>query len=175
MRISGNRPKRGMTLSEVVIAIGVIAFVIPIILTMTGSANISRLSAEADTYSAWLAREVQREIISAWADPARGSVISSSLNYPAFADEASPEILAYDSDGNFLAKGTAEDLNSPTQIPKATYLVAIHGEAYSSPNFALGANSLSLLRIRILHPAKAPPAKRSDLHYQLISSRQGIL
>lgn len=175
MRISGKRPKRGMTLMEVVIAIGVVAFVMPIILTATGSANLSRLGAEADTRSAWLAREVQREVISAWADPARESVIDASLDFPEFADESSPEILAYDSDGNFLTKGASEDLSGPSKIPKATYLVAIHGEAHNPPNLAPGTDSLSLLTIRVLHPAKAPPAKRSDLHYHLISSRQGTL
>lgn len=174
MRTSGKRQKRGMTLMEVIIALGVVAFVMPIILTATGSANLSRLGAEADTRSAWLAREVQREVISAWADPARESVIETSLDFPQFADESSPEILAYDSDGNFLTKGAPEDLSGPSKIPKATYLVAIHGEAHSPPNLTHG-SSLSLLRIRVLHPAKAPPAKRSDLRYHLISSRQGTL
>jgi hypothetical protein len=164
-----------MTLMEVVIAIGVVAFAIPLILAATGSANSSRLSAEADTRSAWLARETQREIVSAWADPALESVFGASLDFPAFADEDSPEILAYDSDGNFLGKGTPEDLTGPCGIPKATYLVAVHGEAHLPANLAPGSESLSLLRIRVLHPAKASPAGRSDLRYQLISPRQGTL
>jgi len=171
--LSQKRPKRGMTLTEVVIALGVVAFAIPIILAATGSASSSRLSAEADTRSAWLAREVQREIISAWAD--RESVIAAPLDFPEFADEASPEILAYDSDGNFLAMGTAADLNAPSMIPKAAYLVAVHGVAHRPPNLAAGADSLSLLTIRVLHPAKVSPAKRSDLRYLLISPRKGIL
>ena len=175
MRLPGKSPKRGMTLTEVVIALGVVAFVIPIILAATGSANSSRLGAEADTRSAWLAREAQREIISAWADPERESAFGAPLDFPEFADESSPEILVYDAEGNFLAKGTAEDLSAPSRIPKATYLVAVHGEAHLPPHLAPGTNSLSLLRIRILHPAKAPPAKRSDLRYQIISPRQGIL
>lgn len=175
MRLSGKRPKNGMTLTEVVIAIGVVAFVIPIILAATGSANSSRLGAEADTRSAWLAREAQREILSAWADPAAESVFGASLDFPEFASGSSPEILAYDSDGNFLTKGTPQDLSGPSRIPKATYLVAVHGETHRPPNLAPGSNSLSLLTIRVLHPAKAAPAKRSDLRYQLISPRQGTL
>lgn len=163
-----------MTLMEVIIALGVVAFVMPIILTATGSANLSRLGAEADTRSAWLAQEARREVISAWADPAHESVIEAPLDFPQFADESSPEILAYDSDGNFLTKGAPEDLSGPSKIPKAAYLVAVHGEAHSPPNLTHG-SSLSLLRIRVIHPAKAPPAKRSDLRYHLISSRQGTL
>lgn len=172
-RKRSNRPKRGMTLMEVVIALGVVAFVIPIILAATGSAGSSRLSAEADTRSAWLAREVQREIISAWAE--RESVIGATLDFPEFADESAPEILAYDSDGNFLARGTPEDLSAPSKIPGAAYLIAVHGETHRPPNLAAGPDSLSLLTIRVLHPAKASPSKRSDLRYLLISPRQGIL
>jgi len=175
MKFSGKRPNPGMTLMEVVIALGVVAFVIPIVLTATGSANISRLSAEADTRSAWLAREVQREIISAWADPAPASAFGSALAFPVFATSTAPEILAYDSEGNFLAKGTAADLTSPSKIPNATYLVAVHGDSHRPPNLAAGPDTLSLLTIRVLHPAKAPAAKRSDLRYQIISPRQGTL
>lgn len=175
MKFPGKSPKRGMTLTEVIIALGVVGFVIPVILAATGSANISRLGAEADTRSAWLAREAQQEIISAWAEPARDSAFEAALAFPRFAEESSPEILIYDAEGNFLTKGTSADLSAPCRIPKATYLVAVHGEAHGPPNLAPGTDSLSLLRIRVLHPAKAAPAKRSDLRYTIISPRQGIL
>ncbi|MFM2199862.1 MAG: hypothetical protein RLZZ505_3294 [Verrucomicrobiota bacterium] len=164
-----------MALSEVVIAIGVVAFVIPLILAATGSANNTRLSAEADTRSAWLAREVQREILSAWAVPAPASAFGTSLNFPTFADATTPEILAFDSDGKFLVKGTPADLTAPSQIPNASYLIAVHGEAHRPPSLAVEHDKLSLLTIRVLHPAKAAAAKRSDLRYQIISPRHGTL
>jgi type II secretory pathway pseudopilin PulG len=163
-----------MTLMEVVIALGVVAFAIPLILAATGSAADTRRSAEADTRSAWLARQVQQEILAAWAEPQLPSVIDPAPAFPDFADEASPEILAYDSDGNFLAKGTADDLSAPSRIPKAVYLVTAYGEAYTPPGSA-AANSLSLIRIRVLHPAKATPGKRSTYRYNLINPRQGTL
>ena len=172
---SNARRCRGMTLSEVVIALGVVAFVIPMILTVTGTANSSRLSAEADTRSAWLAREVQREIVSAWVDPARDSAFGTSLTFPDFASSSSPEILAYDTEGNLLGKGSAQDLNSPSKIPDAAYLVAVHAEEHRPPNLAAGSQSLSLIQIRILHPAKSAPTKRSELRYEFMSPRQGTL
>ncbi len=58
----------GMTLMEVVIAIGVVAFVVPLILAATGSAGSSRRDAEADTRSAWIAKEVQRQMILKWSE-----------------------------------------------------------------------------------------------------------
>jgi type II secretory pathway pseudopilin PulG len=175
MKLTGMRPNPGMTLMEVVIALGVVAFVVPLILAATGSANSSRLSAEADTRSAWLAREVQREIISSWTVPAPQTSFGATLTFPVFATATAPEILAYDSDGKFLAKGSAADLSAPSKIPNASYLIAVHGEAHRPPNLAAGPDTLSLITIRVLHPAKAAAAKRSDLRYQIISPRQGIL
>lgn len=175
MKFTGKPQKRGMTLSEVVIALGVVAFVVPLILAATGSANSSRLSAEADTRSAWLAREVQQEIIYAWSVPAPASSFGAALTFPVFATATAPEILAYDSDGKFLAKGSAADLSAPSKIPNAIYLVAVHGEVHVPPNLAAGTNTLSFLTIRVLHPAKAAAAKRSDLRYHIISQRQGSL
>lgn len=173
-----NRPpkrriRRGMTLMEVVIAIGIVAFVIPVILTMTASSGDSLRNSEADTRSVWLVREVQREILSKWAEPARESVITESLTFPTFASEPSPLILAFDSGGKFLDEGTAQDLSAPSNIPKATYLVTVFGEAYNPPGGAGTPGFLSMLRIRVLHPAKSAPASRSAHRYSLITTRQG--
>ncbi|MFU8892223.1 MAG: type IV pilus modification PilV family protein [Luteolibacter sp.] len=168
-------PQRGLTLMEVVIAIGVIAFVIPLFLALSKSAGDSRLDAEADTRSAWIAREVQREILAAWAEPARASALASPIHFPDFASEAEPVMLAYDVEGNFLTNGGAEDFTGRCNIPNAVYLVAIHGEAYSPPGTPTGDSPLSLIQIRILHPAKAPPENRREYRYQLISTRSGIL
>lgn len=165
----------GMTLMEVVIALSVIAFAIPLILAAIGSANDTRGRAEADTRSAWLAREVEREIVSSWADPAPESAFGTPLTFPEFATAADPEILAYDSEGNFLEKGVSADLSSPSKTPKAAYLVAVHGETHRPLNIDTSPDSLSLLTIRVLHPAKAPAATRSDLRYHIISPRQGTL
>jgi len=165
----------GMTLMEVVIALGVIAFAVPLILAATGSASDMRGRAEADTRSAWIAREVQREIVSAWADPAPQSVFGNPLTFPVFATATEPEILAYDAEGSFIGKGAVEDLNGPSKIPKASYIVAVHGVSHSPPDLETSPNSLSLLTIRVLHPAKAPAATRSDLRYHIISQRQGTL
>lgn len=167
--------RRGLTLMEVVIAIAVIAFAIPLVLAMSKSAGDSRINAEADTRSAWLAREVQRGIIAAWANPPRPSVLGEAIDFPAFADETAPEILVYDSDGNFLTKGGNSDLNGRSTIPNATYLVAVHADAHIPSDAAVASDNLALIRIRILHPAKAQPGNRREFHYYLLSTRPGIL
>ncbi len=165
----------GMTLMEVVIAIGVVAFVIPLILAATGSAGTSRRNAEADTRSVWIAREVQRELIVSWGENPDKSIFETARTFPAFATNSTPDVLAFDSDGTFLTKGTAQDLTQASVIPDATYLVAIHSEAYTPPNAASTTTNLSILHIRILHPAKAKPDLRSEYRYNLVTTKTGIL
>lgn len=167
--------RRGMTLMEVVIAIGVIAFVVPLILAATGSAGDSRRNAGADTRSVWLAREVQRQVLSKWAEPARDSVITGSLTFPAFSSQAAPLVLAFDAEGEFIAEGSAQDLSAPSKIQKAAYLVAVHGESFTPPGGAGATGLFSLLQIRVLNPAKASPASRATYRYNLITTRQGTL
>jgi len=166
--------RRGMTMMEVVIAIGVLAFVVPMILTMTVTTGDSRRNAEADTRSVWLAREVQRQVLSKWAEPVRESVITVIPAFPAFASEAAPLVLAFDVNGKFISEGGAQDLSATSKIPKAAYLVTVYGETYSPPGGAGAPGLFSLLRIRVLHPAKSAPTKRSTYRYNLITTRQGI-
>lgn len=166
---------RGMTLMEVVIAIGVVAFVIPLILAATGSAGDARHNAEADTRSVWLAREVQRQVLLKWAEPARESVITDSIAFPIFSSEASPLVLAFDAEGKFISVGGAQDLSAPTKIPKAAYLVFVCGESYIPSGGASSADQFCLLHIRVLNPAKSTPGKRITYHYNLITARKGTL
>ncbi len=169
----------GMTLMEVVIAIAVVAFVVPLILAATGSAGSSRRSAEADTRSAWIARQVQQELIVSWGEHPEKSVFGTSLPFPKFPDvaepEKTPEILLFDSDGEFIAKGSGADLESASQVKDATYIVAAYSEEYNPPNLPAIANSLCILHIRIIHPAKANPGNRSTFRYNLITTKQGTL
>ena len=164
----------GMTLMEVVIALGVVAFVIPVILTIMASSGDSLRNAEADTRSVWLARAVQREVLSKWAQPERESVITGSLAFPAFASGAEPLVLAFDGEGKFISEGAAADLSTSSKIPGATYLVSVYAEAHAPAGLAVATGTFSILHIRVLHPAKSPPAKRSTFRYNLITTRQGI-
>lgn len=164
-----------MTLMEAVIAIGVIAFVVPLILAATASSGNSRRSAEADTRSAWLAREIQRQVLIKWSDDEGESIIDSSLSFPTFGSEGAPIILAFDIDGNFLEAAASIDLDRSSKIPKAVYLVSFYGEEHVPTNQPDLSTELSLLRIRIHSPATASPATRATFRYNLVTPRQGTL
>lgn len=164
-----------MTLMEVVIAIGVVAFVVPLILAATGSAGNSRRNAEADTRSAWIARQVQQELIVSWGEYPSESIFGEEKNFPSFASEEDPDVLLFDSDGEFLTKGSGADFTESSQVKDAAYVVALHAEEYTPPNLTATENPLTILRIRILHPAIANPGSRSTYRYNLITTKQGTL
>ncbi len=157
--------KSGMTLSEVVIAIGIIAFSVPLIVAATGGAHHSRQAADADTRSAWLVRDVQRKIMSEWAEAMKPSGYEITFPFPS-AD--TPEVameLRYKQDGALLV----EDAD------QATYLVKVEAEPYLPRLNQSKASSLARVSIQIQYPAKASPNKRKKLTYQFISTRDGIL
>ncbi len=168
---------RGMTLMEVVVAIGVAAFAVPLILAAVSSAGFSRRNAEADTRSVWIARQVQQEVLAAWAEPPRKSVISTSFPYPEGAARPPAKVLFYDRDGTFLAEGAPADLGSTITTPKAVYLVRIAAEKHVPPNFAASPTSsgLALLSLEVLYPASASPDKRSRYSFRVITTRHGSL
>jgi len=162
-----------MTLMEVVIAIGVVAFVIPLILAATGSAGSSRLNAEADTRSAWIGRQVHQELLVSWGEHPSESVFGEKLDFPRFASKDAPEILLYDSKCEFVAKGSAAELTTASRTPDVSYVVAIYAEEYNPPNLTVTTDPLCILRIQVIHPAKASPSSRSTYRYNLITSRIG--
>lgn len=192
---------RGLTLMEVVIAIAVMAISVPLVFTATTSANSSRRSAEADTRSVWLARETQREIITKWSDEpsiSGQSIITTPFGFPqnsptgeASGDGPGPftKVLIFGNEGAFISEGSTQDLDAPSLIPGATYLLALHAEPYTPPGIAPTASQPALAKVTIdvLSPATAPPGtpsidgrpgepgKRSLHRYTFITTRQGLL
>lgn len=160
---------------EVVIAIGVVAFVVPLILAATGSAGSSRRNAEADTRSAWIAREVQQQLIVSWGDFPTESIFGEGKGFPILAREDDPEVMLFDSDGEFVAPGNQGDLDRASQTADAAYVVSFYAEQYNPPNLPASTGSLCILRIEVIHPAKASPGSRGKYRYNLITSKQGTL
>lgn len=159
---------------EVVVALGVIAFTVPIILSATGAATSSKSSAEADTRSAWLAKEAQRQIIASW-DDGENSAISTDLDFPDFGSKAAPNILLYDIEGEFIAEGDSSDLTASSATDGAAYIVTFYGESHTPPNLTGSSDTLSYLHVKILHPAKAVPDLRKVYSYNILSPKGGVL
>ncbi len=157
--------KTGMTLSEVVIAIGIIAFSIPLIVAASGGAYHSLQAAEADTRSAWLVRDVRRNIMSGWAEAMESSDFEHAFPFPSVNSPKVVMELRYRQDGTLLVEDTDQ----------AIYIVKVEAEPYLPRLNQSKATSLARVSIQIQYPAKASPNKRKKLTYQFISTRDGVL
>lgn len=151
---------------EVVIAIGVVAFAIPLILVATSSVNTSRRDSEADTRSAWIAKHVQQQVIAKWMEPSVESEIESEFPFPQGASSQTTTVLGYDRDGNFLSEEASADLASPSAVPEAVFLASISAARHS--------DSTALVAITVQYPAKAAAENRSSFFYKFLTVRQGL-
>lgn len=173
-RVTGLQGKwhRGLTLMEAVIALGVIAMTVPIMLSASAVTSRTRRHAEADTRSAWIAREVQQELTHAW----RGmpsEMFPQKPSFPELATEEQPEILVFDAEGRYLSRATEVELQHGMAVGSAQYVVLLYAVAHPPANMTLGAlDSLAHVHLRVTHSARAPQAKRAVSCYSMLIPRQ---
>ena len=160
-----------MTLMEAVIALGIIAFAVPLVLSATAVSTRTRINAETDTRSAWLARTVQRELTDSWrALPS--AMFTPAPAFPTFASATAPEVLLFDAEGRFLTRGNSNDYTNGSRNGNAVYLVSVHSQRHSPANITTTENLLARVQITVAHNAKAPLAKRVPCSYTVLIPRQ---
>lgn len=162
---------RGLTLMEAVVALGVIAVAVPLILSATAVSTRTRMNAETDTRSAWLARTVQQELTSAWRD-LPSALFPVKPTFPNLGSPTAPEVLLFDADGQFLARGTADDFLNGVRNNRAVYLVSLHAQKQNPANLTSNEDLLSRVQITIAHPAQGPRPKRVSSTYTVLIPRQ---
>lgn len=166
----------GMTLMETVIAIGVVAFTVPLILGGTGASLESRRNAEADTHAAWLAKDIQKQIAATWSSPSRPTYLPTSLHFsfPEFASASNPIVLLYDHSTKFIASGSSTDLVSGAKTRKAHFLVTAYSTPQSPANLNTSSTQLARLHLQIQYPARAPLPKRQRLPFSVVIPQQSF-
>lgn len=159
-----------MTLMETVIAIGVIAFAVPLVLTATAAGLSDRRNAESETRAAWIATDVSRQVAGLWKTPPLPTYLPGSLTteFPVVATESSPWVLLYDNQGKFIEAGQAQDLKSGSKKAGAVYLAAVHGVPHTPGNLQKPTHELSRLSIKIQQPARAPLEQRQSYPFTVI-------
>lgn len=162
---------RGLTLMEAVIALGIIAVAVPLVLSATAVSTRTRISAEADTRSAWLARAVQRELTDAWRT-LPSAMFTPAPTFPNFASATAPEVLLFDAEGRFLSRGNSNDFTNGSRNANAVYLVSVHSQRQNPANITTNENLLARVQITVSHNAKAPLAKRVPCSYTVLIPRQ---
>ncbi len=163
-----------MTLMETVIALGMIAFTVPLILAGTRASLEDRRNAEADTRAAWLVKDVQRQIAAVWATPARETDLPASLDFsfPAFGSSSDPIVLIYDNSGGLIGTGSSADLKSGCKASGARYLVTAYSKIQTPANLFTSPPDLSRLYFQVHHPAKAPLTKRQVIQFSVVTPKQ---
>ena len=162
---------RGLTLMEAVIALGVIAVAVPLILATTTSGARTRVQAEADTRSAWLAQDLQRQLTDSWKNIPSPAFVTKP-KFPQFSSPESPTVLLFDNEGAFLASGTSEEYTKGSSNPKAFYLVALHGASQTAFNITGGGDSMSKVTISVENSARAAKQKRTANSFVVLIPRQ---
>jgi type II secretory pathway pseudopilin PulG len=163
--------RRGLTLMEAVIALGVIAFAVPLIVAASSQSSKSRVSAEADTRSAWLAQDLQRQLIDSWNDRVTIAFPTKPL-FPDFGTATSPIVLLYDNDGTFIQTGTPQEFTNGSTNQRASYLISVYGTGATPNNLTTAEKNLSKVTISIENPAKAKAPIRNRNVFTMLIPRQ---
>jgi type II secretory pathway pseudopilin PulG len=167
-----SQKSRGLTLMETVIAVGVIAFAVPIILATSNNSTKIRRDAEAETRATWIVTDVQRMLTESWRNIPH-EALNPAPAFPDFASQQAPIVFYYDVDGRFLQVGAASDLETGTKFPRAVYLVTLYGIGQDPQNFLpVQPKQLSLVTIEIQQPAAAPQGKRQISSFNVMIPRQ---
>jgi type II secretory pathway pseudopilin PulG len=162
----------GFTLMETVIAVGIIAFAVPIILATTSNSTKIRRDAEAETRASWIVTDVQRLLTESWRN-IRHEALNPPPAFPDFASKEAPIVFHYDIDGRFLQLGTPNDLQTATKLPRSVYLVTLYGTGQDPQNFLPAPiKQLSLVTVDVHSPAAAPMGKRQISSYNVLIPRQ---
>jgi hypothetical protein len=81
-------------------------------------------------------------------------------------------VLLYDADGQFLARGTADDFLNGVRNNRAVYLVSLHAQKQNPANLTSNEDLLSRVQITVAHPAQGPRPKRVSSTYTILIPRQ---
>lgn len=171
---------KGMTLMETVIAIGVIGFTIPMILSGTTASLNDRRNAESDTRSAWIAQDLEQQIEALWASPRQSSDLPTSLtlDFPVNGTADSPLVFIYDSKGKFLKEGTSENIAKGVSGNDAQYLVTFYSTSHNPSNLtsASSSSTFKLCRafIKVEYPAQARQERRQASLFSTLKTKQAL-
>lgn len=159
-----------MTLTEVIMALGVIALLLPLVLAIFSNSAQSAREARNDTRAALIARAVFAEL-----EIARKAGRSQwfEVRPPLLAMESDePLVLGFNDEGEFISEldqaAWETGLNTGGGAQSASYLVRIDGERHDSVGGAISRK----LRCQVSSPARASLASRSQ--YEFIGLMQPV-
>jgi len=162
--------RRGLTLMETVVALGVLAVAVPLVLAAMGTALEVRRDAEVDTRAAFIARSLTADLRAASAGGGRifhphGDAFRPRV--PLAGDftesaEAVPVLLGFDRAGGFVRRLSGAEYAAGVAGAELGFLVELTGEA--DPREA----RLARVRLQVESPAPAAAAQRHKLRFMVL-------
>jgi len=155
MRVSRNRACGGFSLMEVVIAVGVLAVAIPVIMAMMVSGLRSSRVATDETQAALIARSVMQEIRSA--RQGTGGLVEGTLAWPEFPGGGDRLVFSVDAGGRLLERMEDGAYATGVREPDVQYLVSAAG----TPHRLEGGADLEVLS-KVVVSVETPPGARAE-------------
>lgn len=162
MKVLANGMRRGFSLMEVVISVGVIAVMVPIVLAFTVEGGKSSKVASDETRSSLLARTAAREVDAAM--EGISEVIGGTLPWPEFPEGGGRIVLSANRDGELLEQLEAGDYVTGVRDREVAYLVSIRGVGHQLETVD-DSSVLSRVEISIETPAAAGEEDRRKFVY----------
>ncbi len=151
-----HRCRGGFSLMEVVIAVGVLAVAIPVIMAMMVAGTRSSRVATDETQAALIARSVMQEIRSA--RDGKGGLVEGTLPWPEFPTGGERLVFSVDAGGRLVEQLGDGDYTTGLRDREVQYLVSAAGTLHRLP----GSPDLEVLSKVVVSIETPPGAKPED-------------
>jgi len=159
--------KRASSLIDAIMAIGVLAVAIPLVLATMTQAGKSGLSAEAETRCNWIVPACMEEIRAS--REGRPQYFNSTSTGHIFPPADDVWVLAFGPDGKPIGKISKSLYDKGTKELNGEPVLYLANMASTTAQAKTGETPMLNVRISINYPASAPLAKRQkiDFHTQI--------
>lgn len=160
--------RSGFSLMEVVIAVGVLAVAIPVVMAMLVTGNRSSRVATDETQAALIVRSVMQEVRSA--RDGRGALVEGTLPWPDFPSGGQRLVFSVDQEGRLAEQLEAGDYAAGVRDGEVKYLVSVAGALHpleGQPDLDV----LSKVVVSVEGPPAAKPEDRRKFEYVQLMHR----
>lgn len=158
-----NQAKRGFSLIEAIVSVGILALAIPLVLGALVESGNSGTAAAAETRSGWIVPACLDELKAA--SEGKSSLIPSTPLGTAFPAAGQVYGIAFDASGESL--GAVDKAGYESGVKRVAnedvrYIAIMEGEVLTAK---AGSAPMRSIRVSIEYPAAAPAAKRAKLDF----------
>lgn len=162
-RASTSPHRRGSSLVEAVIAMGVLAVAIPLVFGALVESGNSNVSSEAETRSTWIVPACMEEILAS--REGKPQFFTPTTVGQIFPPAGDVWALAFSADGKpigKIAKGTYDKGTKTLNGKTVRYIATLASETTPTPS---GATPMQRAKITLEYPSALPVAKRQKLEF----------